>query len=175
MSLSLHEAFVPTAQQILRAMRGVVDKAEAHCTEHGLAPAELIEAKLAETMWPLPWHVRACWMHSAYAIAQFETGEFTPDFTDLPGDWDAMRAMIDDALTRLDAVTPDQLDAIADTTIGFVLGGTRRMELTGQNFLLSFNQPNFFFHATTFYDILRMKGVALAKRDYLGAPRIIGG
>ena len=48
------------------------------------------------------------------------------------------------------------------------------MELTAQDFLLSFTQPNFFFHATTFYDILRMKGVALGKRDFLGAPRIIG-
>jgi hypothetical protein len=173
MLLSLHESFVPTAQQILRALRGLVDKAEAHCAEHALDASELLEAKLAETMWPLPWHVRACWMHSAYAIAQFKTGAFTPDFTELPGDWDAMRAMIDDALTQLDAVTPEQLDAIADKPIGFVMGGERQMELTGQNFLLSFNQPNFFFHAATFYDILRMKGVALGKRDFIGTPRVI--
>ena len=95
-------------------------------------------------------------------------------FTELPKDWDEMRTMIDDVLAQLDAITPEYLESIADETIGFELGGNRLMELTGQNMLLSLNQPNFFFHATTFYDILRMKGVALGKRDFLGTPRILG-
>ncbi|WP_299193704.1 DUF1993 domain-containing protein [uncultured Erythrobacter sp.] len=174
MPLTLHEAFVPSAKQILGGMRGLVDKAEVHCAENGIEASELYEAKLAETMWTLPWHVRACWVHSGFALGLYKTGAFSPDFTELPADWDAMRAMIDDALAQLDAITVDELEALADKTIGFELGGKRLMELTGQNFLLSFNQPNLYFHATTFYDILRMKGVALGKRDYMGAPRIIG-
>jgi hypothetical protein len=173
MSLTLHDAFVPTAKQILGGLTGLVDKAESHCAETGCTPDTLIDARLAETMWPLPWHVRSCWVHSGYAIEQFESGVFSPDFTDIPGDWDAMRAMIADTLTRLDAVSPDYLDAIADKPVDFVLGGKTLMTMTGQDFLLSFSQPNFFFHATTFYDILRMQGVALGKRDFLGIPRII--
>ncbi|MEM7780954.1 MAG: DUF1993 domain-containing protein [Pseudomonadota bacterium] len=168
MPLTLHEAFVPTAQQILGGMRGIIDKAETHCADTGLDPSELIDAKLAENMWTLPWHVRACWVHSAFAIDLYDTGEFSPDFTDIPGDWDAMRAMIDDALARLDRVDPETLDAMAGNTIGFVLGGKRLLEMPAQRFLLSFNQPNFFFHATTFYDILRMKGLPLGKRDFTG-------
>ena len=66
------------------------------------------------------------------------------------------------------------LEAVEDKTIAFVLGGKRLMEFTGQNFLLSFSQPNFYFHATTFYDILRHKGVALGKRDFMGTPRLKG-
>jgi len=174
MPLSLHEAFVPTALQLLGGMRGLVDKAEQHCADNGLEASDLIDASLTETMWSLPWHVRACWVHSGFAINLYKTGEFSPDFTDVPKDWDAMRAMIDDAIAQLEALTPDDLEAVADETIGFVLGGNRLMEMTGQNFLLSFNQPNFFFHATTFYDILRMKGVALGKRDFMGTPRVIG-
>jgi len=174
MSITLHEAFVPTAKQILGAMRGLVDKAEAHCAETGCTAQSLIDARLAENMWTLSWHVRSCWVHSGYAIGQFESGAFSPDFTDIPGDWDAMRAMIDDALAQLDAITPDQLEALADKPVDFVMGGKTLMSMTGQNFLLSFNQPNFFFHATTFYDILRMKGLALGKRDFLGVPRVIG-
>jgi len=174
MSLTLHEAFVPTAKQILGGTRGLVDKAESHCAEHGLDASELYEARLAETMWNLPWHVRACWVHSGFAIDQFESGAFSPDFTELPQDWDAMRAMIDDALARLDAITVEQLEAVADKPVDFQLGGKTLMTMTGQNFLLSFNQPNLFFHATTFYDILRMKGVALGKRDFMGVPRVIG-
>lgn len=174
MALTLHEAFVPSAMQILGGMKGLIAKAEAHCAEHGIDASELIDAKLAETMWTLPWHVRACWVHSGFAIGLYPSGAFSPDFTQLPQDWDAMRAMVDDALAQLDAVTPEQLEELADKPVHFQLGGKTLMTLTGQNFLLSFNQPNFYFHATTFYDILRMKGVALGKRDFMGAPRVIG-
>lgn len=173
MALTLHQAFVPSCQQILGALSGLVDKAEAHVAETGIDAAELIEARLAETMWPLPWHVRSCWVHSSYVLGLLPSGVFTPDFTDLPQSWDAMRAMIADAQAGLAKVDADALEAIAGQTVGFELGGRRLMEFTAQNFLLSFSQPNFYFHATTFYDILRMKGVQLGKRDYLGAPRII--
>ncbi|WP_435418002.1 DUF1993 domain-containing protein [Parerythrobacter aurantius] len=170
MALTLYDAFVPSCRQILGGMAGVIAKAEAHCTEHGIDPAELIEAKLADTMWNLPWHVRSTWVHSAYVISLLPTGEFSPDFTELPGDFAAMKAKIQRTLDELAQVTPEQLEAVQDKTIGFVLGGQRLMEFTGQNFLLGFSQPNFYFHATTFYDILRMKGVPLGKRDYMGNP-----
>jgi hypothetical protein len=173
MALSLYDAFVPNCQQGLIGLKGLIDKGEAHVRDNGLDDAELIEAKLTDDMWNLPWHVRSCWVHSAFVISLLPSGEFSPDFTDLPQDWDAMRAMVDDAQTQLSAVTPEQLEEIEGTTIGFVLGGQRLMEFTGQNFLLSFSQPNFYFHATTFYDILRMKGVALGKRDYMGVPRVL--
>ena len=111
-------------------------------------------------------------MHTAYTFDQIKDGEFTPDFTDIPAAWGAMRAMIDDALGKLDQLDAEAVEALSDRTIGFVLGGKRLMELTGQDFLLSFNQPNYYFHATTFYDILRAKGVALGKRDFMGPVRI---
>lgn len=172
MALTLHEAFVPSCQQVLGGMQALVNKAEAFVQEQGLTDADLIEAKLCDTMWPLPQHVRSVWVHSAYVISQLPTGEFSPDFTELPQSWDAMRAQLKAAQDALAAVTVDELEAIADRTIGFVLGGKRLMEFTGQNFLLSFSQPNFYFHATTFYDILRMKGLEIGKRDFMGMPRI---
>lgn len=172
MAITLYDAFVPSCQQILGGLSGLIDKGEAHVKEHGLDDTDLIEATLSETMWTLPWHVRACWVHGAYTFDQLPTGEFTPDFTDVPDSWDSMRAMVDDAQAKLAALDPDTVEALADKTMGFVLGGKRLMEFSGQDFLLSFNQPNFYFHATTFYDILRHKGVALGKRDFMGAPRL---
>lgn len=172
MALSLHDAFVPNCRQILIGLSTLVDKGEAHVKQHGIADSELLDAQLAETMWKLPWHVRSCWMHSAYTLDQIPTGEFTPDFTDLPDSWDAMRAMIAVAQERLDRASAEELESLADKEVFFVLGGKRLMRFTGQDFLLSFNQPNFYFHATTFYDILRHKGVELRKRDYLGALRM---
>lgn len=172
MAITLYDAFVPSCQQILGGLSGLIDKGEAHVKEHGLDDTDLIEATLSDTMWTLPWHVRACWVHSAYTFDQLPTGEFTPDFTDVPDSWDSMRAMVDDTQAKLAALDPDAVEALADKTIGFVLGGKRLMEFSGQDFLLSFNQPNFYFHATTFYDILRHKGVALGKRDFMGTPRL---
>lgn len=171
MSLSLHTAFVPNAQQTLVAMLGLIDKGETHVKEHGLADSDLIEARLAEDMWALPYHVRSCWVHSAYAIAQLHTGEFTPDFTDAPQSWDAMRAQINEALGELEAITEEEMEALAEKHVRFMLGGKKVAEGTAQNFLLSFHQANLYFHSATFYDILRHKGVALGKRDFLGPVR----
>ncbi|MEP3050957.1 MAG: DUF1993 domain-containing protein [Erythrobacter sp.] len=175
MPLSLHAAFVPSCEQLLGGMRGIIDKAETYAKDSGIGDTALIEAKLADDMWTLPWHVRACWVHSAMIIDLLPSGAFSPDFTDIPDSWDAMRAMTDDALAKLAKVTDADLEQYEDDVIGFELGGKRLMELTGSNFLLSFSQPQFYFHATTFYDILRHKGMPLGKRDYTGIPRVIGG
>ncbi len=174
MPLTLSEALIPTYRQILGGLRQMIDKAEAFVEEQGIEHSEMLEAKLADDMWPLPYHIRSAWVHSKLALDLAPTEEFSPDFTDIPQDWNAMRAMIDEALAALDKVEAEELEAIADKTIFFVLGGKRLMEFTVQDFLLSFSQPNFYFHATTFYDILRMKGLPLVKRDYLFAPRITG-
>jgi len=173
MSLSLYDAFVPNCQQTLGAMQHLINKGEEHAKAHGIEDAELLEAKLAEDMWSLPWHARSCWVHSAYVVNLLPTGEFSPDFTEIADSWDGMRGQISAAQDALGKVTPEELEAVADKTVAFVLGGQRLMEFTGQNFLMSFSQPNVYFHATTFYDILRMKGVALGKRDFMGRPRVI--
>lgn len=172
MSLSLYDAFVPNCQQTVGALNALIDKGEAFARERNIPEAEMLGAKLAEDMWSLPWHVRSCWVHSASVISQLPGGEFTPDFSAVPDSWDAMRAQVAATLDALAAVTPEQLEDVADSTVAFVFGGKRLMELTGQNFLLSFSQPNVYFHAATFYDILRMKGVPLGKRDFMGAVRI---
>jgi len=173
MSLSLYEAFVPNCQQVVGALPGLIDKGEAFASEHGISEADMVGSRLAEDMWTLPWHVRSCWVHSAYVISLLPTGEFSPDFTEIADSWDGMRAQVATTLEALAEVTPEQLEAIEDEKVAFVLGGRRLMEFTGKNFLMSFSQPNIYFHAATFYDILRMKGVPLGKRDFMGAPRML--
>ena len=170
MAFDLYAAFVPTVRQLLGALPGVIDKAQNFVAENGCTDGDLLEARLAEDMWPLPWHVRSCWVHSAYALDQLRGTAFTPDFTDIPDSWDAMRTMVSEAQERLASATPDEVNDIATRQVDFVLGGETRFTLPGERFLLGFNLPNFQFHATTFYDILRMKGVPLSKRDYMGNP-----
>ena len=169
-TFSLYDAFVPTAVQTLDALPGVIALAQQHVADTGCSDEDMYEARLAETMWPLPWHIRSCWMHGAYTLDQLAGGEFTPDFTEIPADWDEMLAMIQVAKDRLMRCTREEVTALADREIAFVLGGVTRFTLTGERFLLGFNMPNFQFHATTFYGILRMQGVPLTKRDYMGDP-----
>ncbi|MEO0463598.1 MAG: DUF1993 domain-containing protein [Pseudomonadota bacterium] len=174
MPLTLHDAFVPSCVQIFGGVRAMIDKAESHAREHGMDEAELLEARLAEDMWTLPWHVRSCWVQTKLTLDLIPSGEFSPDFSDVPASWDAMRVQADEAIAALEAADAAALEAMADDEVYFVIGGERRMRFTVSNFLLSFSQPNFYFHATTFYDILRMKGLPLGKRDYLHAPRMTG-
>ena len=170
MSFTLYDAFVPTTRQLLGALPGVIAKAEQHVADSDRTTGELMDARLADDMWTLPWHVRSCWMHSAYALDQLADGAFTPDFTEIPDSWDAMRTLLSQAEERMAKATPEEIDALAGKSIDFVLGGETRFTLPGKRFLLGFNHPNFQFHATTFYGILRMKGVPLSKRDYMGDP-----
>ena len=87
-------------------------------------------------------------------------GPFTDSYTGL-------EARLAAALARLDAIEPSDIDDHADTIVVFH-AGERQPRFTGTGLLLSFALPNLHFHATTTYDILRMRGVPLGKRDYLG-------
>lgn len=87
MAITPYDAFVQSCQQILSGLSGLIAKGEAHVKENGLSDNDLIGAKLAETIWTLPRHVRACSMHSACTFDHMPTGEFTADFTIVPDSW----------------------------------------------------------------------------------------
>jgi len=78
---------------------------------------------------------------------------------------------VTDAQATLKALTPDEVNGMEGRDMAFQIGD-RRMPFTVENFLMSFSLPNFYFHATTAYDILRQKGVPLGKRDYMGQMRL---
>lgn len=171
MPITLHDAFVPGCRQIVGAVQGLIDKAEAHCTAQGLAPAELEGACLHPTMLPLGFQVKSVAQHSAGAIAGVRAGRFSPLGGEMPTDFAGMRAMLAKAADELDAVTPEELEGFIGKDMLFEMPGLT-LPFTGEGFLLSFSLPNFYFHAATAYDILRAKGVALGKRDFLGQLRL---
>jgi uncharacterized protein len=171
MSLSLHAAVVQTYQQILPSVAGLVAKAEEHCAAHGLAAEALTEARLAEDMWPFAKQVFECGHHSSRAIEGVRAGVFGPEIQPVPSDFATLRKEVADAMAIVDAVNPGELDAIAERDMLFKFGD-HEMPYTVADFLLSFSLPNFYFHATTAYDILRNQGLKVGKRDFLGAPRL---
>jgi hypothetical protein len=169
MPLSLHAAVVPSWLQLLGAGRGWLDKAAGS----GIAEADLVEARLVEDMLPLAYQVRSMSDHSRGAIEGLREGVFRPRFNDpLPASFAEMREKLDGAIGFLEGVNEAELDGLAGGPMRFEIG-EKRIDFTPENFLLSFSQPNFYFHATTAYAILRAKGVQVGKLDYLGALRFV--
>jgi hypothetical protein len=171
MSFSLYDAVVPSNLQILAALDRVLEKAEAFCAERGLTEAELIDARLAPDMLPLGYQVKSCAVHSIGGIEGARVGSFSPDMSAWPTDFIALRSILQRASTELSALDRDAVEALTDVDTHFAFGETK-LPFTGANFLLSFSQPNFYFHATTTYAILRAQGMKLGKRDFMGLPRI---
>jgi uncharacterized protein len=170
MAFSLYAATVPSYCQILGAVAGLIAKAETFCSEHGMTTEEIIQARLAEDMQPFAYQVKSTVVHSLGAIEGVRRGVFSPDTTTPPKDFAALKVRIAETLAALEAVEATEVDSFIGRDMRFVFGD-RQADYTAENFLLSFSQPNFYFHATTTYDILRWKGVSLGKRDFLGTTR----
>jgi uncharacterized protein len=171
MTFSLYAATVPSYLQILQAVSGLLDKAEVFCDQGGIASHEIIQARLAEDMLPFAYQVKSTAVHSLGAIEGVRRCVFSPDTTPPPENFAALKARIVETLAALEAIEPAEVDAFIGREMRFAFGD-RHVDYTAENFLLSFSQPNFYFHATTTYAILRWKGVSLGKRDFTGRTRV---
>jgi hypothetical protein len=173
MTFALYEATVPQFLQILPGVTRCLDKAEAWATEHGLTEAEMLANSIAPDMWPLAQQVRASLFFSAEAVKASLSGELRPDPSPAPLDFAALRAHHATALAYLQDVDPAVLDARQDEEVAFRLREDYALRFTVRDFLLTFAQPNFFFHATATYIVLRDLGLPMSKPDYLGRPRLL--
>src|ERR1700733_9235067 len=156
MSFSLYSAVVPSYLQILDGLSGLIDKAESFCSQKGMAPEQIIEARLAEDMQPFAYQVKSTAVHSLGALEGVRRGVFSPDTSPPPENFAALKSRIAETLAALETIEAAEVDAFVGRDMRFVFGD-RHIDFTGENFLLSFSQPNFYFHATTTYDILRWK------------------
>ena len=171
MPISLHDAFVPSGLQIVTACAALLAKAEAHCTEHGTDPADLVNARLAPDMAAVPFQAFSVAHHTVGAIAGVRAGKFAPAGAGEGHTLASLKTLLTEAAATLAGLDPAELESYIGKPVEFSVGGTI-MPFKAENFLLSFSQPNFYFHAATLYDILRHKGVKLGKRDFMGMPRI---
>jgi hypothetical protein len=170
MAFSLYEATVPSYRQILEAVSGLLGTAEVFCTEKGIAPHDIIQARLTEDMQPFAYQVKSTAVHSLGAIEGVRRGVFSPDTALPPENFAALKSRVAETLAALETIEAAEVDAFVGRDMRFEFGD-RHIDFTAENFLLSFSQPNFYFHAATAYDILRWKGVPIGKRDFIGKPR----
>jgi hypothetical protein len=168
---SLYAAIVPSYQQTLGAVSGLLDRAETFCATKSLAPPEIIQARLAQDMLPFAYQVKSTVVHSIGSIEGVRRGVFSPDMTPPPESFVALKARITEAVSALASISAAEVDGFMGKDMRFSFG-ERNIDFTAENFLLSFSLPNFYFHATTAYDILRWKGVTIGKRDFMGRMRL---
>ena len=170
MTTSVYEISVPVYQQFLKALLGVLDKSEKHCAEKNVDPASLFAARLIEDMAPLAFQLMQAIGHSVGALATLR-GQQRARPTALDT-FAGAKAAIEEALAELEAIKPEELEDAAAKPVELKFPG-RELKFTGLGYLLSYAMPQFFFHATTAYDILRHKGVPIGKRDFLGRIQLL--
>jgi hypothetical protein len=170
MATTLYDLSVPTFLQTVRAVGGFLDRAARHCAEIGADPDDFVEVRLFEDMAPFHFQIEAAWHHAVWGLEAAKTGVFAPPALVGPVPFADLRGMIDKAQTALEAFTPDEVNGWAGKELDLQIG-PRKLRFTSETLILSFSLPHFHFHAVTAYDILRMRGAPLGKRDYEGQLR----
>jgi hypothetical protein len=168
MTISLYKTSVPIFVQFLTSLSASLDKAQAFAEAKKIDPSVLLTTRLAPDMFPLGRQVRAATDHALNAcgrLAGVELPTLSNNDTSIP----ELKERIAKTIEFIKGLKPSQIDGNEDKEIKIVFpSGTR--EFTGQSLLLNNSLPNFYFHCTTAYDILRHSGVELGKRDFMGTP-----
>ncbi len=157
---------LPPVIHSLRALAKILAKAEASCGPRRVAPETLLGDRLYPDMLPLTRQVQIACDH-AKAIAARMTGIENPRFEDDETDFAGLQARIDRTVAFLETIPPEAFATADDREISFK-AGPRELQMTGASYLGFYAIPNFYFHMTTAYNILRHDGVELGKVDFLG-------
>ena len=169
MTISMYQASVPVFVQFLTSLAGVLDKAAAHAEAKKIEPGVLLNTRLYPDMFPLVRQVRAATDHAASAGGRL-AGVDLPKFANDEANFADLKARVTQTIHFLNGLKPAQIDGSEDKEIKITFPSGATREFVGQSFLLNQTLPNFFFHCTTAYDILRQCGVELGKRDFMGTP-----
>ncbi len=169
--MTLFDISVLNYLQTLGAVGAFLEKAQAHFRENNVALEDIVETRLYPDMLPFRFQIQSVVHHSVGAIEGLRQGVFRPPQDLAKHDYQELQKLVADARASLEAVTPESVNARAGADMVFEIRGTK-VPFTAEGFVLSFSLPNFYFHATTAYDILRSKGVPIGKRDFLGRMRL---
>jgi hypothetical protein len=167
MTVSLYTASVPVFKQMLGGLDDVLGKAQAHAIEKKIEPSALILARLFPDMFPLSKQVQiAC--DFARGVTARLAGADVPSYEDKEQTFDELRALIGKTLAFVGGFEPSRFDGSAEREIVLRPGTPKEKRLSGEKYLLNYGLPQFFFHVTTTYGLLRHNGVEIGKRDYMG-------
>ncbi|CAH0263068.1 hypothetical protein SRABI118_03275 [Massilia sp. Bi118] len=168
MSLSMYTASVPVFRQILGSLSAILDKAESHADLKKIEPDALLKARLFPDMFPLLRQVQVAADFAKGTVARLG-GVEVPRYEDSETDFAGLRERIAKTLAFIDSVPREAIEDGEKREITVGSGDKQRQFSNGQTYLFHYSLPNFYFHATTAYDILRNNGVEIGKRDFVGS------
>ncbi|WP_269716634.1 DUF1993 domain-containing protein [Caulobacter sp. NIBR2454] len=166
MSLSMSQMTLPALTRGLRTLSALLTKGEAWAKDNGVDPADLASARLFEDMAPLTGQIQRVSDSAKFAVARL-AGVESPAMPDDEVTFADMQARIAKTIAYIEGIDAAQLDGTEGKTIELKFPNGE-FSMTGSAYLSGFVLPNFYFHLTTAYDILRHKGVPVGKLDYLG-------
>lgn len=167
MTISMYASSVPVFKQMLGSLDAILGKAIHHCGEKKIEPHVIFASRLFPNMFPLNRQVQiAC--DFAKGVSARLANVAIPKTDDKEQSLEELQALIQATLRFLDTLTPTQFDGSEEREIITRPGTPKEKKFIGQQYLLGYGLPQFFFHVTTAYNILRHNGVELGKGDYMG-------
>ena len=167
MSVSRYQSSVPVFERALSALSGILDKAAAHAAARKFDPAIYLTTRLRPDMFAFARQVQTACDQAKNGTGRL-AGIEPPKFDDTEASLEELSARIKATLAFLKSVDPKAVDASGDREIVFPVG-PNKMKMKGADYLLHNLLPNFYFHLTAAYVLLRYNGVEIGKRDFLGA------
>jgi hypothetical protein len=171
MAVSMYSVSIPVFMQHLNGLSGVLDKAAAWAAARKVNEADLLNMRLSPDMFNLARQIRAATDHAANTAARL-SGKEAPKHANDETSVAQFKDRIAKTIEFLKSVKQGEVDGTEGKEIKITFPNGNVREFTGQSLLLGNALPNFYFHATTAYDILRHRGVSLGKRDFLGRMRL---
>jgi hypothetical protein len=166
MTISLHSVATLSILPRFKGLKAALDQAEALCSERKIDPSVLLTARLAPDMLSLTNQVQLSSDHAKGAFYR-TAGLPNPSLADTESSFAELHARIDRTIELVGAVTPEQMNGRENEIVELKIGG-HPMQFTAHDYLIGFALPNFYFHVTTAYAILRHNGLPLGKVLYMG-------
>jgi len=168
MTISMYQASAPRFANTLKNLSTILDKAQAHADAKKIDPRVLTAARLYPDMFPMSRQVQSACDTAKGAVARL-AGVEIPVHEDTEQTFEELKARIAKTITFIQTIQPAQVDGSEDKEVVLKFR-SGEVKFKGMQYLLGHALPNFYFHATTAYDILRHNGVEVGKRDYIGTP-----
>ena len=167
MQITMYQASAPRFVHMLKNLSSMLDKAQAHAEARKIDPAALTTFRLYPDMFPFSRQVQVACDVAKGAAARL-AGVEVPKHEDTEQTFPELKARIAKTIAFIETIRPEQIDGSEEKDIVVKLG-KQEYRFKGMQYLLNWAYPNFYFHVTTAYNILRHNGVELGKRDFVGA------
>jgi len=166
MTISMYAASAPVLKRNLANLAAILDKAAAHCAAHNITEPAMLQARLFPDMFAFTKQVQVAADFAKAGVGRL-AGVEPPKFDDTEQTFADLKARVEKTIAYIETFTAAQIDGSEEKQVSYMMGKFP-IDMKGQAYLLGFILPNFYFHYTTAYNLLRHNGVGLGKGDFIG-------